>query len=98
MDQARTKQFEYNRRTHRFLVIQMAVARFDESRELELAAKRALRALRRGDTTKLDPLAAQAIDNADGGVVLYDESGDPPDEYESFVAEAETLSASEVAA
>jgi hypothetical protein len=90
-----SQQYEYNRRTHRFLVIQMAVARFDESRELELAAKRALRALRRGDTTKLDPLAARALDNADGSVVLYDESGDPPDEYERFAAE---VSNSEVAA
>jgi hypothetical protein len=50
------------RTTELFLAIQLTVARFYALRDLELATKRAARAHRKGDVSRLDEEAAAVLD------------------------------------
>jgi len=67
----------YSRQTHRFLIIQIASAKFEGARDLERAARRALRAYLAGDVSRLDEHAADVLRMcADHGtyIALDDES------------------------
>lgn len=71
----------YNRTAHRFLIIQLAAAKFDQNRRLELATKRALRAYLAGDVTRLDADATDVLRMClDGGT--YIDEPEVPEESE----------------